>query len=116
MLIRQAEESTMLTRFQEYPRETLTVLSFSLILGYLSANAYFFDRVRLRELAEKRAEEVRRLQDDDIKLSAEIRALQAEIDALKTDSEETSLVARTTLGMVSSDEVVYQLNNRRYNE
>ena len=106
----------MLTRFQEYPRETLTVLSFTLILGYLSVKAYFFDRVRLRELAEQRAEEVRRLQDDDIRLSAEIRALQAEIDALKTDSEETSLVARTTLGMVSSDEVVYQLNNRRYED
>ena len=106
----------MLTRFQEHPRETLTVLSFTLILGYLSVKSYCFDRVRLRALAEQRAEEVRRLQEDDIRLSAEIRALQAEIDALKTDSEETSLVPRTTLGMVSGDEVIYQLNNRRYTE
>ena len=106
----------MLNRLRERPRETITVLAFTVILGGLSVKAYYFDRVRLRALAEQRAEQVNRLQERDIRVAAEVRALQAEIDALKTDSEETSLVARTSLGMVLSDEVIYQLNNLTYTQ
>lgn len=70
----------------------------------------------LNTLSQSRELKIQRLRATDIMLSAQIGALEAEIDVLKRDTEETSLVARTLLGMVSSDEVIYQLNHQRVEE
>ena len=51
------------------------------------------------------------LQREDIQLSAQIHMLQVEIDALKVESEESSLAARTLLGMVRPSELIYQLTS-----
>ena len=50
------------------------------------------------------------LQKEDTQISAQIHMLQVEIDALKVESEESSLAARTLLGMVRPSELIYQLN------
>ena len=97
-------------------REKITVALFVLVLGSLSVKAYMFDLGRLSLIAEERAHEVKRLQADDIRLSAMLTALRTEIKALQTDSEQTSVLARTTLGMVISDEVVYQLSGQQTHE
>ena len=97
-------------------RERITVALFVLVLGSLSVKSYFWDLDRLRKTAEARAREVERLQAKDIKQSALILALQAEIKALKSDSEQTSVLARTTLGVVTSDEIVYQLHSQERND
>ena len=47
-----------------------------------------------------------------LSLSTEIYMLEKEIYALENDSEESSLAARTLLGMVHATELVYQLNHR----
>lgn len=106
----------MLRRVMERKQESLVVLGFLLVLGLLSVHAYFFEGKRLSKLVAERAEEVRLLQESDIRITAEIGALRAEIESLKSDTEDTSLVARTMFGMVSSDEVIYQLNSAQYEE
>lgn len=101
----------MLQRMKERRAELIFMAICSLVLSLISIHGLFFEGKRLGKLAHERSDEVQRLKALDIMLSAEIGALQAEIKALKTDSEETSLVARTLLGMVASDEVIYQLNH-----
>jgi cell division protein FtsB len=49
------------------------------------------------------------LQQKDIQLSAQIHMLKTEINALNHESEESSLAARTLLGMVRPSELIYQL-------
>ena len=49
------------------------------------------------------------LQKEDIQLSAQIHMLKVEIDSLNNESEESSLAARTLLGMVRPSELIYQL-------
>ena len=100
----------MLRKVQERRSELFFMAASFILLGSVSVQGLFFEGERLGKLAQERAAEVERLKALDIMLSAEIGALQAEINALKTDSEETSLVARTLLGMVANDEVIYQLN------
>ena len=100
----------MLRKVQERRSELFFMAACFILLGSVSVQGLFFEGERLGKLAQERAAEVERLKALDIMLSAEIGALQAEINALKTDSEETSLVARTLLGMVANDEVIYQLN------
>lgn len=97
-------------------KERLIVIAFVFVLGSLSVKSYFWDLDRLHKTAEARAREVERLQAKDIKQSALILALQAEIKALKSDSEQTSVLARTTLGVVTSDEIVYQLHSQERND
>lgn len=94
-------------------REVTFVTLFSLTLTLFSLHAIFYKGAELSRLAQDREAELERLRDYDVMLSAEIGALRAEIEKLKTDSEETSLVARTLLGMVDSDEVIYQIKRDR---
>ena len=94
-------------------RELCFTLLISLPLVLFSLHAVFVKGDELARLAKDREVELERLRDYDVMLSAEIGALRAEIEKLKTDSEETSLIARTLLGMVDSDEVIYQLKRDR---
>ena len=99
----------MLQTFKERYRETAFTTLISLCLILFSMHAIFVKGDELTRLAQDREAELTRLRDYDVMLSAEIGALRSEIKKLKTDSEETSLVARTLLGMVDSDEGIYQL-------
>ena len=100
----------MLQAMRERYREVSFVVFITLTLGLFSLHAIFIKGDKLHTLVQERNFEIERLQSYDVMLSAEISALRAEISELKTDSEETSLIARTLLGMVDRDEVIYQLN------
>lgn len=106
----------MLQQYKERQREFIVLLAFVLGLGGLSIYAHFIEGARLSELAQERAVEIELLRERDIRLSAVSEALKAELEQLKIDSEETSLVARTMFGMISADEVIYQLNADQYQE
>ena len=106
----------MLQKLHERYRELLCVGLIVVTLGSMSLYALLVEGKHLERLAVEREVEIERLRNIDVMYSSEIGALQAEIDHLKTDSEETSLVARTLLGMVAKDEVIYQLNNQEIEE
>jgi cell division protein FtsB len=59
-----------------------------------------------------RHQEYLELREQLLSLSTEIHMLEVEIYALQNDNEESSLAARTLLGMVHAAELVYQLNHR----
>ena len=59
-----------------------------------------------------RNQEYTQLREELSSVSTQIHMLKVEIHALKNDSEESSLAARTLLGMVHANELVYQLNHR----
>ena len=59
-----------------------------------------------------RHQEYLELREKLLSLSTEIHMLEVEIYALQNDNEESSLAARTLLGMVHAAELVYQLNHR----
>ena len=70
----------------------------------------------LDEEYEMHAQQYKQLQAESLSLSTEIYMLNVEIESLKKDSEESSLAARTLLGMVRPSEFVYQLNTIRSSE
>ena len=106
----------MLSRIQERRFELLFLLIAAVFIGKISIRNLLVTAEDLGQQVQAREMKIQRLKVEDIMLSAQISALEAEIEALQRDSEETSLVARTLLGMVSSDEVIYQLNHQRVEE
>lgn len=106
----------MLARIQERRFELLFIIIATVVIGKISIRNLLVTGQELGQQVQAREMKIQRLIAEDIMLSAQIGALETEIDRLQRDSEETSLVARTLLGMVSSDEVIYQLNNQRVEE
>jgi cell division protein FtsB len=88
----------------------IIILLFMIAIFSFSYYAVEIEGKRLNRELESRQIQLQNLEEENLDLITEIFMLKVEIEALKSDSEESSLAARTLLGMVQSMESVYQLN------
>ena len=82
------------------------------LLCIIPAYYHYVQSISAPKLAqewEQMNKKLKYLQKEDIQLSAQIHMLKVEIQALNHESEESSLAARTLLGMVRPSELIYQL-------
>ena len=85
---------------------------FLLVLGLVGGVAVLSEVTVDSELRTRNgnlAQELQQMQSGNRRLNAEVDTIKADIERLRTTPEEALFQARTTLGMVGSGEVIYQV-------
>ena len=85
---------------------TLFTLGFSYFVLFVESDV-------LTLKAKQRRAEIARVVRDSERLESEVYMISREIKQLKRDSEMSSLLARTILGVVLPSETIYQLSSER---